>query len=152
MPQDWSSGVKCQEQASRGQVTFDQQDCLPGYLSPWARGCRQIQPTSRAPETSARSESYLEPSWEIFVCTSRTPGGQDLVLIHLFIPTPICSQSQHWAWYTVSAQEARVDQRDSGVLASVPSWHAIRSKTGTSYLFWLISPIPTSCSRLQTTN
>lgn len=64
MPQDWSSGVKCQEQASRGQVTFDQQDCLPGYLSPWARGCKQIQPTSRAPETSARPESYLEPSWD----------------------------------------------------------------------------------------
>ena len=62
LPQDWSSGVRCQEQASRGQVTFDQQDCLPGYLSPWARGCRQIQPTSRAPKTSARPESYLEPS------------------------------------------------------------------------------------------
>ena len=62
LPQDWPSGVRCQEQASRGQVTFDQQDFLPGYLSPWARGCRQIQPTSRVPETSARPESYLEPS------------------------------------------------------------------------------------------
>lgn len=39
------------EAGPRGQLTFEQEDGLPDYLSPKARGCGQAQPTSGTPET-----------------------------------------------------------------------------------------------------
>lgn len=110
--------VKWQKQAPRGQLTFEQKDGFPDYLSPKARGCGQTQPTSGTPETPARPESHPEPSWdypawqgEIFVCPSRTPRGQGLSLLHLCFPHFHLSPVQCRVWPTVCAQEVWINQR-----------------------------------------
>lgn len=114
--------VKWQKQAPRGQLTFEQKDDFPDYLSPKARGCGQAQPTSGTPETPARPESHPEPSWnypawqgEIFVCPSRTPRGQGLSLLHLCFPHSHLTPVQCRVWPTVCAQGGLI--RDLGIIA-----------------------------------
>lgn len=61
------------------------------------------------------------------MCLSRTPRGQGMSLIQLFIPrshTPSPPpQSRHRAWHTVRAQEVGIDPRLWGHCLSPPLAH-----------------------------